>query len=399
MLKSGTRTTRRRFLGGVGAATGAAAGFVPTRFAIGQQAKIKVGILLPYTGTYAALGHNITDAMKLAISQAGGKLGGREIEYIAVDSEADPAKATANTNKLVVGSKVDVITGPVHSGVAAAMVKIVREEETLTVISNAGFGGATAELCAPNIFRTSFSNWQPAFPMGNVALKDGHKNAVLMYWKYGAGIESAGGFKDSFAAGGGTIVKEIGVEFPSVEFQANLTEIAALKPNCVFVFFAGGGAAKFVKDYAAAGLKIPLYGSGFLTDGVLAAQGDAAVGIKTTLHYANDLDNPVNKKFRADFKATTGRDADVYAVQGFDTGQFLVHGYGAVRGDPGAKKEIIAAWEKAVIDSPRGKFTMSKAHNPVQNIYLRQVTAPGQEVYLGIAHEALADPAKGCKMA
>lgn len=393
-------TNRRRFIGGIGAATAAAA-FVPTRFAIGQQAKIKVGILLPYTGTFAALGHNITDAMKLAITQAGGKLGGREIEYIAVDSEADPAKATANTNKLIVGSKVDVITGPVHSGVAAAMVKIAREEETLTVISNAGAGAATGEMCAPNIFRTSFTNWQPSFPMGNVALKDGHKNAVLMYWKYGAGIEAAGGFKDSFLAGGGTIVKEIGVDFPNVEFQANLTEIAALKPACVFVFFAGGGAAKFVKDYAAAGLKdrVPLYGSGFLTDGVLTAQGDAAVGIKTTLHYANDLDNAANKKFRADFKAATGRDADVYAVQGFDTGQFLVQGYGAVKGDTGAKKAFVAAMEKATIDSPRGKFTFSKAHNPIQNIYLRQVKAPGQEVFLGIAHEALADPAKGCKMA
>jgi len=401
MTKSITSTSRRRFLGGVGAAAGVAAATssVPTRFAIGQQAKIKVGILLPYTGTFAALGHNITDAMKLAINQAGGKLGGREIEYIAVDSEADPAKATANTNKLVVGSKVDVITGPVHSGVAAAMVKITREEETLTVISNAGAGAATGEMCAPNIFRTSFTNWQPAFPCGSVVLKDGHKRVVMMYWKYAAGFEFAGGFRDSFVPGGGTVMKEIQVDFPNVEFQAHLTEIAALKPDAVYVFFAGGGAAKFVKDYHAAGIKIPLYGSGFLTDGVLQAQGEAAVGIKTTLHYANDLDNPANKKFRADFKAATNRDADVYAVQGYDTGTFLVQAYAAVNGDTGAKKQIIAAMEKATIDSPRGKFTFSKAHNPIQNIYLRQVKAPGQEVFLGVAHEALADPAKGCKMA
>jgi Ca2+-binding RTX toxin-like protein len=60
-----------------------------------------------------------------------------------------------------------------------------------------------------------------------------------------------------------------------VEFQALLTEIAAIKPDVVVCFFAGGGAAKFIKDYAAAGLKgkIPLYGSGFLTEGVLDAAG------------------------------------------------------------------------------------------------------------------------------
>ena len=90
----------------------AATSFIPMRPSIGQQAKVKVGLLLPYTGTYAALGHNITDAMKLGFAEAGNKLGGREFEIIQVDSEADPAKAAANTNKLIVGAKVDFLSGP-----------------------------------------------------------------------------------------------------------------------------------------------------------------------------------------------------------------------------------------------------------------------------------------------
>ena len=98
----------------------AATTFIPMRPSIGQKAKVKVGLLLPYTGTYAALGHNITDAMKLGFAEAGNKLGGREFEIIQVDSEADPAKAAANTNKLIVGAKVDFLSGPVHSGVAMA---------------------------------------------------------------------------------------------------------------------------------------------------------------------------------------------------------------------------------------------------------------------------------------
>ena len=49
-------------------------------------------------------------------------------------------------------------------------------------------------------------------------------------------------------------MKELNLPFPGVEFQALLTEIAAQKPDVVFAFFAGGGAVKFVKDYAAAGL-------------------------------------------------------------------------------------------------------------------------------------------------
>src|SRR5439155_15457202 len=110
------------------------------------------------------------------------------------------------------------------------------------------------------------------------------------------GQESMSAFKEGFAKGGGTVVKEIAVPFPSTEFQANLSEIASLKPDAVFVFFAGAGAAKFVKDYAAAGLKekIALYGSGFLTERVPGVAGAAADCIKTTLHYADPLDLPAN---------------------------------------------------------------------------------------------------------
>jgi branched-chain amino acid transport system substrate-binding protein len=219
-----------------------------------------------------------------------------------------------------------------------------------------------------------------------------------MSWKYAAGEEAVTGFEQGFAKAGGKVAKQILVPFPQEEFQANLTEIAALKPDGVFVFFAGSGALKFVKDYAAAGLgSIPLMGPGFLTDGVLKEQGAAAEGLLTTLHYADALDTSENKTFRAAYRKAFSKDADVYAVQGYDAAQLLFQGMGAVKGDSTAKAELIAAMEKAVIKSPRGTFTLSKAHNPVQDIYLRQVKG-GQEIVLGVAEKALADPAIGCKM-
>jgi branched-chain amino acid transport system substrate-binding protein len=173
-----------------------------------------------------------------------------------------------------------------------------------------------------------------------------------------------------------------------------------LKPDVVYAFYAGGGAAKFVKDYAGAGLRasIPLVGPGFLTDGVLQAQGDAAKDLETTLHYADGLDSPVNTKYRDGFKKATSRDPDVYGVQGYDTAQLLVAGMNAVKGDLGARKEIIAAMEKTEIDSPRGKFRLSKAHNPIQDIYLRKVVGL-ENRYVSVAVKQLADPAIGCKMA
>jgi branched-chain amino acid transport system substrate-binding protein len=392
------RFSRRAVLGGAAAA--AAASAFPAPFVLGQGAPIKIGLMLPYSGTFAALGQNITDAIDLAVKEKGGKLGGREVRYIRVDDESDPAKGAANANKLIVGEKVDILVGTVHSGVAAAMVQVAREENATLIIPNAGVGDATGKLCAPNIFRTSFSNWQPAFPMGKVAAELGKKTAVTITWKYAAGEESVQGFKDGFTAGGGRITKEIWIPFPNDEFQAHLTEIASLNPDCVYTFYAGGGAVKFVKDYAAAGLKdkIPLYGPGFLTDGVLRAQGPAAEGLLTTLHYVEDLPNAMNQKFKADFQRATNRAVDVYAVQGYDTGQLLVLGLDAVKGDASAKRNLYAAMKAAKISSPRGDWTFSKSQNPVQDFYLRKVVN-GENKYQSVAVKALAEPSNACNMA
>jgi branched-chain amino acid transport system substrate-binding protein len=255
-------------------------------------------------------------------------------------------------------------------------------------------------MCAPNIFRSSFSNWQPGNAMGEVMAKRGIKKVVTITWKYAAGDESVKGFKESFEKGGGTVIKELGLPFPNVEFQALLTEIAASKPDAVYTFFAGGGAVKFVKDYAAAGLKktIPLYGSGFLTEGVLDAAGPAADGIYTTLHYSDSLDTARNKAFRLAYAKTFKLQPDVYAVQGYDTGLLMIQGANAVKGDLSNKKALYAAMESAVIDSPRGKWSMSKQHNPVQDIYLRVVENKENKV-VGVAAKALADSGAGCRMA
>ena len=367
--------------------------------ALAQTApKLKVGLMLPATGTFAALGTAIEQGFRLYVAEQGGKLAGREIEFVKVDDESDPSKATDNVNKLIKRDNVDVLVGTVHSGVAMAMAKVAKETGTLLIVPNAGADAVTGPMCAPNIFRSSFSNWQPGYAMGEVMAKKGHKRVVTITWKYAAGDESVRGFKEAFEKGGGTVAKELSLPFPNVEFQALLTEIAAAKPDAVYTFFAGGGAVKFVKDYAAAGLKksIPLYGPGFLTDGTLEAQGADADGLFTTLHYADSLGLPRDNAFRLAYAKSYKLQPDVYAVQGYDAAQMLATGLGAVKGDLSKKAEFAAAVEKARIDSPRGAFTISKSHNPVQDIYLRQVTGKENKL-VGVASKSLADPGRGCR--
>lgn len=362
-------------------------------------AKLKVGLMLPATGTFAALGAAIENGFKLYVNEQGGKLSGREIEYVKVDDESDPSKATDNVNKLIKRDNVDVLIGSVHSGVAMAMAKAAKESGTVLIVPNAGADAVTGPMCAVTTFRSSFSNWQPGYAMGKVVAEKGHKKVITITWKYAAGDESVRGFKESFEKAGGQVVKELGLPFPDVEFQALLTEIAAAKPDAVYTFFAGGGAVKFVKDYAAAGLKktIPLYGAGFLTDGTLEAQGEAADGLLTTLHYADGLSLKKDADFRQAYSAAHRIQPDVYAVQGYDAAQMLAVGLNAVKGDLSKKADFAAGVRKAQIDSPRGPFTVSASHNPVQDMYLRQVSGK-ENKFVSIAFPALADPGRGCRM-
>ena len=394
-------TTRRLVLTRSAAVIGAAStGLLLPQIARAQSDKIRVGFMLPYTGTFAQLGVAIENGFMMALAEQGGKLGGREIEFFKVDDESSPPKGIENATRLVQRDKVDVLIGTVHSGVQMGIHKVARESGVLNIIPNAGVHVATRAQCAPNVYRASFTNSQPTLALGKPMMDRGHKKAVWISWNYAAGDEAFEGFEKSYTAAGGTIVKKLGLPFPNVEFQALLTEIASLQPDAVACFFAGGGAAKFLRDYAAAGLNknIQLYGSGFLTEGVLQAAGPSADGVLTTMHYTDSLDTSRNKQFRLDYAKTFKAQPDVYAVQGYDSGLLLIKGANAVKGDLSNKKALYAAMDGAVIDSPRGKWTMSPSHNPIQDMYLRRVENKENKV-IGIAGKAVADPGTGCRMA
>ena len=396
MQASGPALSRRSFT--FGAASAAVAGGLACP-AIAQGAPLKVGLMLPFSGTYAALGDNIAAAFDLFLQENGGKLGARAVQVIRLDDESDPSKAVQNVNRLLERDKADILVGTVHSGVVMAMVQASREREVPLIIPNAGNVAATRELCAPTVFRVSFSNWQPAFGIGKAVAAKGVKRAAWVSWDYAAGKEAGEGFRDGLRADGAELVQMLLLPFPETNFQPILAQIPGLGVEAVGAFFAGGGAVQFVRDYAAAGLRerVPLVGSGFLTEGTLAAQGAAAEGLQTALHYGYGLENPKNTAFRPAFKAKTGREADVYAVQGYDAGQLLAVGLEATKGDPEAVQPMVAAMEKARIDSPRGSFTLSPSHNPIQNIYLREAKG-GENMVVGTAAPDLADPGTGCRM-
>ena len=335
--------------------------------------------MLPYTGTFAKLGKFIDDGFRLYVEQKGGKLGGREIEYVQVDDESEPAKATDNMNRLVGRDKVDVVVGTVHSGVAMAMVKVARDSNTLLIIPNAGADDATGAACAPNIFRTSFSNWQPALPDGQ---GDGRRGPQERRDDHLALRRRRGDrrrLQGELHQGRRQVVEELCAAVSGGRIPGAAHRDRGAEARRGVRFFAGGGAVKFVKDYAAAGLNktIPLYGSGFLTDGTLEAQGEAADGMKTTLHYADDSTTRRNKQFRAAFKPKTRRDGRRLRGAGLRRRRAARRRPERGQGRHQARDRMYRGDGEGEDRQPARADSFSKAHNPMQNIYLREVATAG----------------------
>jgi branched-chain amino acid transport system substrate-binding protein len=171
--------------------------------------------MLPYTGTFAQTGRvrSKTAFAWPSTSRAASWEAARSSGSRSTTNPIRP-KAWRTHTKLVQRDKVDVIIGTVHSGVQMGIHKVARDTGVLALIPNAGVHAATRALCAPNVFRTSFTNSQPTLALGKVLMDKGLKKAVWITWKYAAGDEAFEGFKESYTKAGGTIVKELGCPSP-----------------------------------------------------------------------------------------------------------------------------------------------------------------------------------------
>lgn len=378
---------------------GAATGTLMLSAAYGED--IKVGMLLPYSGVYAALGQDIDDAFVLGLDTFGADAGAT-FEIVREDDEVKPPVGLAKTKKLILQDEVDVMVGVVSSGVLGAIRDTVDGAGVPLIVANAGNDEATGEGCSPYITRISFSNQQVNRPMGKWMVDQGVKRVFTIAPDYAAGRQMIDAFTTAFTAAGGEVV---GQEWPAFQktqdFGPYLANAKASSADAVYVFFAGGEAISFVKQYDSFGLKaeMPLYGSGFLTSALyVEAEGPAAVGVITALHYVPTLDNPENAAFVAAFKAKTGRIPSEYAVQGYDSARALVE---AVKSGAADRNALAAALPKVAFTGPRGDLRIDPAtNNIVQPIHVYETVAGTdgltQKVLATLPAEA--DPVNGCTM-
>lgn len=381
--KRGTDLTRRSFLkrsAAVGGATALTWSGWHGWMASGQPAPVKIGVVSQFTGPpFSGLTVDMVNGFNLALEQAGGTAAGRGFELIEADTEVNPQRGLEVTKRVIQQDNVDIIIGPISSGVAGAMRDFVAAADVLWLISNAGNVLLTGELCAPNIFRTSFSSWQTAFPFGPWAFDNVAEEYFLAFSNFAFGQQSAQFFTESFTARGGKIIGEVAPPLRTSDFSSFFPAIQSANPPAVFAFFSGSDAVNFVNQYAEFGLKdqIQLTGNGFMVEeDVIGAQGENALGIKTLLYWALTLDNPANNAFRASYEAAFGRSPSVFSVQGFDTANIILDIVTRMDGNLDNLDDVIRATEGTLLNnSPRGtalRFDQA-THNIILNMFIREV--------------------------
>lgn len=381
------RINRRALLGmaaGLGAAglTGCGSSIGATT-SKGGGTGIKVGLIIPQAGVYTPLGVDIQRGWDLWLKEHGGKLGGLPVTTVVADEGEGPQTGVPAVQKLIQDDQVDVLVGIVSSATALGVRDLVSGARKLLLIANAGAGAITAGTPSPYIWRTSFTNAQVAAAMGQHLASTGLRRAYAIAPDYVAGAEAINGFTKSYRAGGGTIAGQSQPPFGKTQdYQPFLSRIQSSGAQGTFCFFGGAESVAFVKQYAQFGLakRIPLYASGFLVEGgVLKAQGNAAEGVLSTLHYTSELDNVANFAFRKAYQSAYGAAPTVYAVQSWDAAAVLSRAVEQAGARDGDSLATALRGIGVISDSPRGPWSFVN-QSPRQNFYLRRVESRGGEL-------------------
>ncbi|GKQ49865.1 ABC transporter substrate-binding protein [Bradyrhizobium sp. Ce-3] len=334
------------------------------------QDKIKIGVLVTTSGPAAALGQQVRDGFALAIKDLGGKMAGRDVEIVNADDELKPDAAVVKVRGLLERDKVDFVVGPIFSNILLAIHRPVTESKTFLISPNAGPSSYAGKECNPFFYVTSYQNDQVHEILGKVAQDRGYKRVYLLVPNYQAGRDSVAGFKLDYK---GEISEESYTPLNTLDFQPELSKIAAQKPDALFTFMPGGMGVNLVKQYKQAGATVPVLSAFTVDESTLPAQQDAAVGMFGGANWAPNLDNPQSKKFVAAYEAAYNGVPGTYAMQAYDAALLIDSAVRAVKGDLSNKDAVAAALKKADFTSLRGNFKFNNNGYPIQDFYLTKV--------------------------
>jgi len=336
------------------------------------QTPIKIGFMAELSGPQGVTGQDQYDGFMMVVQRNGGKLGGVPVEVIREDSQLKPDVALQLTQKLIEKEKVSIITGITFSNIMMAVHKPITDKEIFLIGSNAGPAPIAGAQCSPYQFIVSWQNDMQSEVVGKYAADKGYKRIVALAPNYQAGKDYIAGFKRFYKS---ELAGENYTPLNQQDFSAEISQIAATKPDAVFVFYPGALGINFVRQYQQAGLmgKIPLLSTGTTDGSTLPAIRDAALGAISGSFWGPDFDNAESRRFVEEFENKYKRIPSQYAAQSYDAAMLLDSAIAKVRGNVADKPAFMAALKAADLKSVRGSFKFNNNHFPIQNMPVLEV--------------------------
>jgi branched-chain amino acid transport system substrate-binding protein len=363
---------RRRFIQAAGAAAGASALGFPSILRA-QAEPIRLGLLTIKTGALASGGIDMERGLNIFLKEKNYTMGGRKVVLSVADSGGVPAQARTKMQELVERERVQAVVGPLAAFEALAMDDYIRTAQIPT-LPVAGAEDMTQRKANPWFVRATSTSAGCAHPMADYCAKQlKYKRMAAIADDFAYGHEMLGGFQKVFEDAGGTLVQKL---FSPLNAPDYGSYIAQLKPDVdgVFLGFAGSNGFRFFKQVNEYGLKTPMVGGMTAFDEVAVRNmGDYALGSLSSCWYTAQLDNVINRRFVAAYRADNGYDPGQYASGTYLYGEVLFAAIEALKGRIEDKQAFIKALRAVRVDTLRGPIAFDEFGNVVGSIYIRKV--------------------------
>jgi branched-chain amino acid transport system substrate-binding protein len=364
--------TRRKFM----AATTAGAAAATFKFpmpAVAQAAPFKLGLLTVKSGPLAQGGIQMEQGVVTFLKEKNYTFASRKVDFISADTGGNPAGTKTKAQELVEREKVDAILGPLAAFELLAITDYIKEQK-VPMLSLAGAEDMTQRRPNPYFLRPSATSSQAMHPMADFAANELKlKKVVTISEDFAFGHEQMGGFQQTFEEHGGKIVNKIWPPLVTPDYTPFVAQIADCDGVCQG--FAGSNPLRFMKTYAAAGLKFPVVtGETGGDDALMRSAGDEFVGMYSCCPYTLDLATDSNKRFIAAMQKDYGVDPGFYAAGLYVSAAVVAAGLEKAGGKADDKDAFVKTLRSVKLkDTPRGEISFDHFGNVIGDFYIRRV--------------------------
>src|ERR1700686_662710 len=247
------------------------------------ETPLRIGMVDPMTGVYAAVAQNEVNGAKLAVEQINKKGGvlGRQIELLVEDSANDVGTGVQKTRKLIERDEVSFIIGDVNSGIAQAMAQVTAEKKVLHVVSGGHTDGITGKDCKWNVFRVCNTTRMEANAVTELLFnKYGKKwHFITPDYAFGHTLQQAG--LANLTKLGGTMTGNELTPLGTTDYSAYLIKARAANPDVLLVLPQGGDMINCMKQIAQFGINKQIHVAGLQQEleSLAAMPPEARIGV------------------------------------------------------------------------------------------------------------------------